>query len=43
MINFRDSIGGELTMVGAGEIRKNLAHESVHAFNRLMDNADDVV
>ena len=43
VINFRDSIGGELTMVGAGEIRKNLAHESVHAFNRLMDNADDVV
>ena len=43
VINFRDSIGGDLYIVGADVVRKGLAHESVHAFNRLMDNASHVV
>ncbi len=43
VVNFRDSIGGDLYIVGPDVIRKGLAHESVHAFNRLMDNASHVV
>lgn len=43
VINVHDSIDGELEIVGADAIRRSLAHESVHAFHKLIDNAGQVV
>ena len=42
-INIQDSVNNQLEIVAAGVIRKHLAHEAVHAFHKLMDNAADVV
>ena len=37
------AINNQLEIVAAGVIRKHLAHEAVHAFHKLMDNAANVV
>ena len=42
-INLMHSVDGELEIVSADVIRENVAHEAVHAFHRLMDNAANVV
>ena len=42
-INIQDSVNNQLEIVAAGVIRKHLAHEAVHAFHKLMDNAANVV
>jgi len=43
VINIQDSVDNQLEIVGADMIRKHLAHEAVHAFHKLMDNAANVV
>ncbi len=43
VINVRDSINNQIEIIGADEIRKNLAHEATHAFTMLLENGGSVV